>query len=184
MAELGRVPKGSPPPVHLWAPENRYAIDLKIKANGDWVHEGAVIERPRLIRLLASVLRRIDGDYFLVTPAEACQITVEDAPFLAVSLLSKGDGQRQQLSIVTNVGDEIEIGAQHPLVFRWLDGAPVPYVEVREGLFAKFNRPCYYDCMAQLVEKGSLGREALGIWSGELFFAVPKVDPGLDSDIA
>ena len=28
MAELGRVPKGRPPPVHLWEPENRYAIDL------------------------------------------------------------------------------------------------------------------------------------------------------------
>ena len=67
MAELGRVPAGSPPPVHLWEPTNRYAIDLCIKANGDWVHEGALIERPRLVRLLASVLGRIGEDYFLVT---------------------------------------------------------------------------------------------------------------------
>ena len=184
MAELGRVPAGSPPPVHLWAPENRYAIDLCIKANGDWVHEGALIERPRLVRLLASVLRRIEDDYFLVTPAEACQITVEDAPFLAVSLQTKGQGIGQQLSIITNVGDEVEIGAQHPLTFQAMAEAPVPYVEVRDGLLAKFNRPCYYDCMEHLVEAGGPDDATLGIWSGGLFYAVPEMDPLLDgSDV-
>ena len=119
MAELGRVPKGRPPPVHLWEPDKSLrdrSVVLRRMAIG--YHEGALIERPRLVRLLAGVLRRIGDDYFLVTPAEACQITVEDAPFLAVSLASKGEGQDQQLSIITNVGDEIEIGAEHPLTFR------------------------------------------------------------------
>ena len=184
MAELGRVPAGSPPPVHLWEPTNRYAIDLCIKANGDWVHEGALIERPRLVRLLASVLRRIGEDYFLVTPAEACQITVEDAPFLAVSLLSKGQGINQQLSIITNVGDEIAIGAQHPLTFHALAEAPVPYVEVRDGLLAKFNRPCYYDCMGHLAEAGGSDDASLGLWSGGLFYAVPEMGESLDGDDA
>jgi len=180
MAELARVPKGSPPPVHLWKPTNRYAIDLSIKANGDWYHEGALIERPRLVRLLASVLRRIGDDYFLVTPAEACQITVEDAQFIAVSLASKGQGLDQQLSIITNVGDEIEIGAQNPLTFREWAQAPVPYVEVREGLLAKFNRPCYYDCMALLVEAEGPGATSFGVWSDGLFYAVPEMGDQLN----
>ncbi len=180
MAELARVPKGHPPPVHLWEPENRYAIDMRSSAGGDWYHEGTLIARPRLVRLLASVLRRIDLDYYLVTPAEACQITVDDAPFLALSLASKGEGPSQQLSIVTNVGDEVEIGPQHPLTFRWCEGAPVPYVEVREGLLAKFNRPCYYDCMARLKEEERAGRVALGVWSGGLFYAMPKEGAAFD----
>lgn len=180
MAELARVPKGRPPPVHLWEPENRHAIDMHINASGDWYHEGTLIARPRLVRLLASVLKRIDRAYYLMTPVEACQITVEDAPFLALTLASTGEGQSQQLSIVTNVGDDVEIGPQHPLTFRWNDGAPVPYVEVREGLFAKFNRPCYYDCMARLKEVGRAGSVDLGVWSGGLFYAMPKEDAVID----
>ena len=83
-------------------------------------------------------------------------------------------GNLKIVSIVTSVGDDVEIGPEHPLTFRWFEGAPVPYVDVRHGLLAKFNRTCYYDCMARLVEDSRSGEPPLGVWSGGVFFALPK----------
>ena len=59
------------PPLDQWDPAFCGDMDLLITAGGEWIHEGAPIRRPELVRLLASVLRReSDGDYYLVTPAE------------------------------------------------------------------------------------------------------------------
>ena len=44
------------------------------------------IGRPALVKLFASILKREDGKYFLVTPVEKVGIVVEDAPFLAVEM--------------------------------------------------------------------------------------------------
>ena len=77
----------SPAPVERWHPAHCGDIDIVIRADGSWVHEGAVIGRPELVRLFSTVLRKDeDGETYLVTPAERLRITVEDAPFLAVEM--------------------------------------------------------------------------------------------------
>ena len=45
------------------------------------------------MRLFASVLKREDEKYFLVTPVEKVGIVVEDAPFLAVEMQARGRRQ-------------------------------------------------------------------------------------------
>ena len=59
---------------------------MRIGADGTWYYLKTPIGRPALVKLFASVLKREDDKYFLVTPVEKCGITVDDAPFLAVEL--------------------------------------------------------------------------------------------------
>ena len=70
MTELEKVTGKDLPPVHLWHPENEKDIDLEILPDGTWNYMGTPILRRRLIHLFASVLRKEDEDYFLVTPVE------------------------------------------------------------------------------------------------------------------
>jgi hypothetical protein len=79
------VNKG-PPPVHLWNPPYCGEIDMRIATDGTWFYQKTPIGRPALVKLFASVLKREDDRYFLVTPVEKCGIAVDDAPFLAVEM--------------------------------------------------------------------------------------------------
>ena len=82
------------------------------------VFEGSPIMRPRLIRLFASVLRRDNDEYLLVTPVEACRIHVTDVPFTVVLADVGSDGagdDSQSVIVTTNVGDTFTIDQQHPL---------------------------------------------------------------------
>src|SRR5262247_3842175 len=74
------------PPVHLWDPPYCGEIDMRIAADGTWFYQKTPIGRPALVKLFASVLKRENDRYFLVTPVEKCGITVDEAPFLAVEL--------------------------------------------------------------------------------------------------
>ncbi|MBD0426848.1 DUF1285 domain-containing protein [Aquisalinus flavus] len=144
------------PPVETWNPDHCGEIDITIRRDGIWVHEGSPIGRTKLVRLFSTVLKREGDDYFLVTPVEKLQLTVEDVPFLAVGMEVDGDGEGQTLRFRTNVGDEVIAGPDHPITFRRDpreradDGALVPYVEVRAGLKARLTRTLYYDFVTLL----------------------------------
>src|SRR3954468_18982549 len=56
------------PPVHLWNPAHCGEIDIVIRTDGRWVHEGAVISREALVRLFSTVLRKDPDGFHLVTP--------------------------------------------------------------------------------------------------------------------
>jgi len=145
------------PPVHLWNPPNCGEIDIVIKKNGLWFHEGTPIGREALVRLFSTVLRKDPDGVFLVTPVEKMKITVEDAPFIAVRV----DREGEALRFLTNVGDEVEAGPDNPIRVE-MDaetGEPRPYVHVRRGLEALIARPVFYELveMAQLRD-GDDGR--------------------------
>lgn len=152
-----------PPPVHLWDPPYCGEMDLVIRRDGTWLHEGGIIGRPGLVRLLASVLKREGDRHFLVTPVEKLGIRVEDAPFLAVDVERDGDA----LVFETNVGDRIAAGPGHPIrVAVAADGEPAPYVEVRRGLEALIDRKSFY----RLVEMGEERDGRFGVVSRGAFF--------------
>ena len=73
------------PPVDLWHPERSGRIDIRIRADGRWIHEGQEIKRLGLVKVLASVLRRDEDGFVLVTPAERLLIEVDDACLLYTS---------------------------------------------------------------------------------------------------
>jgi hypothetical protein len=150
-------------------------LDMRIARDGTWFYRGSPIPRPPLVKLFASVLRREDdGSYWLVTPVERGRIAVEDAPFLAVELMTEGDGRRRTLSFRTNLDEIVAAGPDHPLrVDTAENGEPAPYILVRPGLEARLNRPVFYE----LVDLADADREAgkaegkgFGLWGGGVFF--------------
>jgi len=159
-------------PVEQWNPPYCGDIGLAIAADGTWLYQGSAIRRPKLVKLFARVLRRDeDGRYLLVTPAEKVDVTVADAPFLAVEMEARGEGRDQTLIFRTNVDDVVTCGADHRLHFVEEPGSGglKPYVRVRGRLQALVVRAITYDLL-ELVEEDATGRP--GIWSGGRFFRV------------
>ena len=150
-------------------------LDMRIARDGTWYYRGSPIARQRLVKLFASVLRRDDdGGYSLVTPVERGRVAVEDAPFLAVELLTEGEGRQRSVSFRTNLDEIVAAGPEHPLrVDTAANGEPAPYVLVRPGLEARLNRPVFYelvDIADAERESGTAEGEGFGVWSGGVFF--------------
>jgi hypothetical protein len=172
VARAERAGKGAPP-VELWNPDHCGDIDMVIRADGSWFYNGTPINRPALVRLFSTVLRRDeDGRTYLVTPAEKLGITVEDAPFLAVEMSRNERDGAPVLTFRTGVGDVVEAGPDHPLRFKiaGTDGAFEPYVHVRGRLEAKLTRSLAYD-LADLVETQADGLSFIA--SGGARFTLP-----------
>lgn len=164
-AAAGTRAKG-PPPVHLWNPPNCGDIDIVIRRDGTWFHEGTPIGREALVRLFASILRKDPDGYWLVTPVEKMRITVEDAPFRAIRV----DRRQGDLVFVTNVGEETAAGPENPIRVEAdpETGEPAPYVHVRRGLEARIDRAVFYELADMAEERDGV----LGVTSGGVWFAL------------
>ena len=140
------------PPVHLWHPEHCGDIDIVIRADGVWMHEGSPIGRKELVRLFSTVLRKDPDGYHMVTPVEKLKITVEDLPFRAVAMRRDGDA----LIFTTDVGDEVRASEADPIVVETdpTTGEPAPRIHVRRDLWARIARSVFYEMveMAQEVD--------------------------------
>lgn len=158
------------PPVHLWNPPFCGDIDMRIARDGTWFYMGTPIGRKELVTLFSSIIRRDDDDYFLVTPVEKVGITVDDAPFVAIDFDRDGDGLR----FVTNVGDEVMAGPEHPIrvVRNPETGEPSPYVLVRTNLEALIDRKSFYR-LVDLGEEDVVDSVAwFGVRSSGVFFPI------------
>ena len=158
---------GGKPPVERWNPAHCGALDLTIKRDGTWLHEGTPIARKRLVKLFASVLRREPDDGFvLVTPGEKLAITVEDAPLLIVETRIDGEGEARRIGLRDNMDDWLEVGPDHPLRLVSTDAAFKPYALVRGRLEGLANRSVAQE-LADLIEP-----DGSGLWAGGVFFPV------------
>ena len=174
LAQAGR----RPPPVELWDPPFCGNLDMRIGADGTWYYLKTPIDRPALVKLFASVLKREGDDYFLVTPVEKCGIQVDDAPFVAVELKVASGAAGQVLNFRTNVDDWIACGSAHELRFDPEPGTGglKPYLHVRRGLWAKVTRSLFFDLVA-LGEERTVGEEAMfGVISRGAFFPMAPAD--------
>ncbi len=135
-------------PVHLWHPERVGVIDILIDNQIRWFHEGTQFQRESLVKLLSSILRLDGEDYFLVTPQEKLKIEVSDVPFEILSIV-KSQEQPDLLLAITNTEDVIKLDENTVWQLREFNGVQVPYVEVRDGLFARINRTVYYQLIDQ-----------------------------------
>ena len=166
--EAGRA-KGLPP-VHLWNPAHCGEIDIVIRRDGLWMHEGTPIGREALVRLFSTVLRLDPDGHHLVTPVEKLKITVEDAPFLAVRV----DRDGGVLRFLTNVGDAVEAGPEHAIrVDSDPDtGEPAPYLHVRRGLEARLTRPVFYELVEMAEVRDTPEGRRFGVSSNGAWFPV------------
>lgn len=164
--------QGALPPVEQWNPKHCGDMNLVIKANGEWWHEGSPIRRDKLVRLFASILVREGDTYYLITPVEKVRITVEDRP-LHIALLEREAGN---LYALTRTGDRVCISQAHPLEVSAMKlpygEERIPEVRIRRNLWARLSRNAFY----QLVEWSNMhdgletGPRAAVVSSGETFY--------------
>jgi hypothetical protein len=161
--------------VHLWNPAHCGEIDIVIKKNGQWFHEGTPIGREALVRLFSTVLRKDPDGIYLVTPVEKMKITVEDAPFVAVRVdRAKNESGGDALTFLTNVGDVVEAGPENAIRVEMNPetGEPHPYLHVRRGLEALIARPVFYELVELAEERETPEGPRLGVESNGAWFPV------------
>lgn len=154
-------------------------LDMRIDRDGRWYYHGSPIDRKELVCLFAQTLRRAgDGSYWLVTPVEAAQVIVDDAPFVAVEAYLGGEGQNRTISLRTNIDEIITVNAEHPLyvVLDAASGEPSPYVRLDAGLIARLSRPVYYELVNAGGEEVIAGKRQYGVWSCGQFFCLGNLD--------
>lgn len=193
-AEAGTRQGRSIPPLEKWHPEQTVDMDLTIKANGEWWHEGGHMTRESLVSLFATVLWAEEEDghlaYFLKTPVQKMRITVEDVPLFINDIGIVTEEDTQWLEFTTTTGDVVRLDDEHPITLRPYTSHPHtsadsqedsaskeghgrqqdtnvrPYMPVRNGLDALIGRNAFY----HLVEIGNLtekdGETILTVQSG------------------
>lgn len=155
------------PPVEQWHPTHEGDSAMEIRADGSWFHEGGRINRPAMVKLFSTILRREpDGNHVLVTPAEKLSITVEDLPFRAVEMKSEGAGEARKLVFRLDTDDLVMAGPDHPLSFGDDPDNPDPRLHVRGaiggGLEARIDRALYYEIVEIALAEDA---EPPAIWS-------------------
>lgn len=153
---IGSVNGRKPAPIDQWQPTYCGDINMEIRADGTWYHEGSPIRRHELVRLFAGILRReADGDYYLVTPVEKCRVAVELHPLIVtdVSVLEGADETTLALSL--NAGGTVLIDEQHPLSTE-PRAAGAAYVHLAHGLTALFSRAAWLRLVDMADESGQI----------------------------
>ena len=147
-------------------------IGMHIDRNGIWSYQGSPINRPEIVKLFASILRRDKaGSYWLITPSEVAPVEVDDAPFIIIGFHVEGRHHHQYITFLTNVGISVTANKNHPLRIKinCETSEPSPYVILDHGIEAKINRPTYYDLVMLAVEEKVRGKKTFGVWSGDVF---------------
>jgi hypothetical protein len=166
-ARLAAASETKLPPVSHWHPQRCGSSGMRIGRDGRWYYLNSEIQRPEMVRLFSTILRRDDDGTHLVTPVEKLSIEVEDAPFVAIDMEARGDGTGQTLVFLTNVGDLVVADAAHPIRLRGAGPEARPYVLVRAALDALISRAVFYR-LADIAVPGPAGRA--GVWSSSVFF--------------
>lgn len=161
--------KRSIPPLEDWQPKHCGKMNLVIKANGEWWHEGQLIRRKALLDLFSSVLWKEQNQYYLKTPVEKIEIEVEDAPLLITEADKIELDGHNYIQLKTAHGDVVIVDANHPIFMRAYLGELRPYVHVRNGLDALIHRAAFYHLvnMGQISENAQ-GETILSLISGDL----------------
>jgi hypothetical protein len=137
---------GLPDPQTLasWSPPLSGDIDIVIRRDGSWEHEGEPIYREGLVRVFASLLRREkDGEYYLVTPHEKWRLQVERHALQAIDCEQLvGEGGESDWFVLLNTGGRCRLGGEQRLHASGRDGEP--YTELPNGLTAQISRAAWY----------------------------------------
>lgn len=179
--QAGRREGRAIPPLENWHPQDIGEMDMVIKANGEWWHEGSKVTRESLVSLFATVLWAEKDEtgatqYYLKTPVQKLKITVEDAPLYINDVGIVTIDGKTWLEFTTNTGDVVRLDDEHPIELRHYNACDAtettsspsttndrlyddsqirPYMLVRNGLDALIGRNVFY----HLIELGELAEQ-------------------------
>lgn len=162
-------------PVDTWHPEYCGEMDMVIRRDGSWWHDGTRITRASLVELFSRVLRKDeDGETYLVTPVEKIRIQVECAHFLITRMDVQGTKDGQRIFFTSNMDEVIELGTEHGLTVHTDPKSlePTPLIHIRGRLEALLLRSVFYELVDYAVEREGKEGAQLGVYSGGLFFAL------------
>jgi hypothetical protein len=143
------------PPLDRWQPDAVGDSEMRIARDGRWYHRGGPITRPAMVRAFASLLSRdADGCHWLLTPTERLAIAVEDAAFVAIDMIVRGDPGGPVLAFRLNTDDLVVAGAGHPLRAAGDPQTPALYLGVRHGAEARLNRSTYAQLIDHALDRG------------------------------
>lgn len=147
------------PPVDQWSPAHIGDSDMRICADGRWLHQGGPITRPAMVRAFSTLLMRDgNGQHWLVTPHEKLSIAVDDAAFIAIDVKQEGDA----LAFRLNTDDLVIAGPDHPIIARGDAEVPALYLGLRHGLEARLNRSTYGQLIDIALSSGDLSVTSQG----------------------
>jgi hypothetical protein len=157
------------PPLAQWHPKHCGKMDLKIKANGEWWHEGQLIKRAALLDLFSKVLWKENEKFYLKTPVEQIEIEVEDEPLLINQADQVEIDGKTYLQLTTTNQDVVIVDTEHPIFMREYAGELRPYVHVRFGMNALIQRQSFYHLINYgILSENAQGAAVLSLKSGDL----------------
>ena len=118
---------------------------FEIDENGNWYHNGGPINRQALAKLFADkgLKRDEEGKYWMQSPFEKYPVEVADVPFLITDFEEQGG----DIDLITNMEERISLDKDSMLELRRYekDDVDLPYIHVRDGLYARLSRSVYYN---------------------------------------
>lgn len=156
-------------PVQTWDPPATAHSKMLIKRNGEWWHCGSQITKLSLVKLFAQILRKEGDRYYLVTPVEKQEITVEETPFVItqMELFQTESSQHPVIAFTTNLGEKLLLSESHPLrMGEKTQLGAVPYVSVRAQLEARLETSVYYECAELAQVEGEADKPQWWLYSG------------------
>lgn len=167
---------GKEPPFDQWHPTNCGEIDIEIKADGTWFHNGCPIGRIGLVKLFAQVLVYEKGKYYLKTPIEKMQIKVADTPFVITQWEKHNTEQGDAIEVCSNLDHKAILSAEHPLEVKNEGDEPQLIVTLHRNLTAKVHRNVYYQWV-ELAQEQQINNQAhLVIQSAGEAFSLGRLD--------
>lgn len=147
-------------------------IAIVIDKNGEWFYQGGVFNRPSMVLMLSRTLIKMDDKYFLITPEQRLEIDVEDLPFVTSHVALNSDQEKIEVGISN--GDQFEIDSEHPLLLQKLPDSnqKIPIIKVRDDLFARFSRACYYQLADWSLEQSVDGQQCLCVKSNNIYYSI------------
>lgn len=133
-SELAKLTKGAP----LCSEEPLFNISTQ----GDWYYRGERLPN-KFARLFLSILHCIEGQYYLITPAEKLRVMVADVALIIVGYEQKED------AFLLDSALETQHKVENVKAFELNDEGI--FLELERGLKAKLGRACYYRFINQFL---------------------------------
>jgi len=139
------------PPVEHWNREETSDSQMRIRADGSWLHQGRLLTRPAMVRAFASLLIRDgEGRHWLVTPECRQAVDVDDAAFVAVDMQAREGA----LAFRLNTDELVLAGPGHPLRAAGDADTPAIYLAVRHGCEARLDRSTWLQLAEHALATG------------------------------
>ena len=159
------------PPVENWNPDLCVGPEFTIDREGNWHYDSSQIKNTKLINLFASVLKKENENYYLVTPVEKILVNVVLAPYKIIDFEIVNDN----IKFITNLDYDFYLDEDHTTRLIEMDEALIPLVNVRSNIEGFINRNTYYKLVDFALENNFKHKNNLYLSSFNINHIIGKI---------